>query len=179
MKAGVLLPISVLLISLALTATACGGDAETSSSPGTAVEATVTPEAPATTAPPASDSTSSDVAESQDAPADTQVDGDGLFPDVVAVKAHRNADGTYDFDVTLSSPYDSAERYADAWRISGPDGTVFGVRELAHDHASEQPFTRSLGGVDIPDGVTTVLVEGRDQVNGWGGTTLETELPTA
>src|SRR6056297_348441 len=108
-----------------------------------------------------------------DADADT---GDGLYPDVVGATAERNGD-TFRFDVTLSSPYDTPERYADAWRVVGPDGTVLGVRELLHDHQNEQPFTRSLSGVEIPDDVDTVTIEGRDRVNGWGGATVEFELP--
>ncbi len=102
--------------------------------------------------------------------------GDGLYPDVVDATVERNGD-TFTFDVTISSPYDTPERYADAWRVVGPDGTVLGVRELLHDHQNEQPFTRSLSGVEIPDDVDTVTIEGRDQVNGWGGATVEVELP--
>jgi hypothetical protein len=103
--------------------------------------------------------------------------GDGaageLYPDVVGVSASRDADGSWTFAVTLSSPYDSPERYADAWRVVGPDGEVFGILELAHDHAAEQPFTRSQSGIVIPEGVTTVTVEGRDQASGWGGATMD------
>ena len=102
--------------------------------------------------------------------------GDGLFPDVVGAGATQSGDGTWTFDVTLSSPYDSPERYADAWRVVGPDGTVYGERILAHDHANEQPFTRSQSGIVIPAGVQTVLIEGRDQVNGWGGGTFSFTL---
>jgi len=102
--------------------------------------------------------------------------GDGVFPDVIAVTADQSDDGTWRFDVTLSSPYDTPDRYADAWRILGPDGTEYGVRELAHDHANEQPFTRSLSGVEIPDEVDSVVVEGRDQVNGWGGEVAHASL---
>ena len=102
---------------------------------------------------------------------------DGLFPDVVAATAEQAADGTWRFDVTLSSPYDTPERYADAWRILGPDGTEYGLRVLAHDHQNEQPFTRSLGGVELPADVDVVTVEGRDQLNGWGGERFELELP--
>lgn len=103
--------------------------------------------------------------------------GDDLFPDVLDVTVQQATDGTYTFDVTISSPYDSPDRYADAWRVRSVEGTVYGVRELVHDHAAEQPFTRSLSGVEIPADVDAVVVEGRDQVNGWGGETLRVELP--
>ncbi|MDH5520542.1 MAG: hypothetical protein OEZ14_08415, partial [Acidimicrobiia bacterium] len=96
-----------------------------------------------------------------------------LYPDVVGVEAVHDGDGSWTFHVTLSSPYDSPERYADAWRIVGPDGTVLGERILTHDHAAEQPFTRSQSGIEIPADVTTVTVEGRDQVSGWGGATMD------
>lgn len=111
--------------------------------------------------------------------ADPASDGsapDELFPDVVGATAQQAADGTWTFSATLSSPYDSPDRYADAWRVVGPDGTVYGIRELLHDHAAEQPFTRSQSGIVIPDEVTTVVVEGRDQISGWGGATVEVEL---
>ena len=99
-----------------------------------------------------------------------------LYPDVLAADAQRDANGTWRFDVTLSSPYDSPERYADAWRVLSPDGEQLGIRILRHDHAGEQPFTRSLDGVRIPPNVTRVVIEGRDQVSGWGGATVEVAL---
>jgi hypothetical protein len=79
----------------------------------------------------------------------------------------------------MSSPYDSPERYADGWRILGAGGEVYGEMTLAHDHASEQPFTRTQSGVEIPDGATTVVVEGRDSENGYGGQTRTVDLPTS
>ena len=102
---------------------------------------------------------------------------DQRYADVVEVEVLRATNGSFRFDVTISSPYDSLERYADAWRIVGSEGVVYGIRELLHDHAGEQPFTRSLIGVGIPDGVEFVTVEARDLVNGWGGDTLEVQLP--
>ncbi len=101
---------------------------------------------------------------------------DGLYPDVVAASATMDGPGTWQFTATLSSPYDSPDRYADAWRVLAPDGTELGIRVLAHDHAGEQPFTRSLGGVAVPGGIDVVTVQGRDQVNGWGGATAEVVL---
>jgi hypothetical protein len=100
----------------------------------------------------------------------------GIYPDVIAVETQRIADGSYRFDVTISSPYDSPERYADAWRVVGSDGAEYGLRVLFHDHANEQPFTRSLSGIEIPDDVDSVTVQARDLVNGWGGKTIEVEL---
>lgn len=97
------------------------------------------------------------------------------FPDIVSVEVTGTAP-TFSFAVTVSSPYDSPERYADAFRVRGADGTEYGVTELTHDHATEQPFTRTLSGVSLPAGVTSVIVEGRDQANGWGGGTRTVDL---
>lgn len=98
------------------------------------------------------------------------------FPDVREVVLVPEGEEEFTVEVTLSSPYDSPERYADAWRVVAGD-RVLGVRELAHDHAGEQPFTRSLGGVRIPAGVTEVTVEGRDSESGYGGGTLTVPVP--
>jgi hypothetical protein len=112
--------------------------------------------------------------------ANEPVDETGLIlhPTVVAVAVTPDGDA-FTFDVTISSPYDSADRYADAWRVVGPGGEVYGVRELTHDHAGEQPFTRSLSGVEIPADVLAVTVEGHDQRNGWGGATVTVDLSPA
>ena len=60
-------------------------------------------------------------------------------------------------------------KYADAWQVLGPDFEVLGERILAHPHENEQPFTRSLTGVIIPDGVDTVTITARDSVLGFCG----------
>jgi len=99
------------------------------------------------------------------------------FPDIVDATAKARGADRYDFAVTVSSPYDTPQRYADAFRVMGHDGRVFGVRELAHDHAGEQPFTRELNDVAIPPGLGVVIVQGRDKANGWGGRRLEVVLP--
>lgn len=99
-----------------------------------------------------------------------------LYPDVVEASV-TGGNGSYNFVVTMSSPYDTPDRHADAWRVVGDDGVVYGVLELAHHHAAEQPFTRSLAGVEIPLNVERVRIEGRDLVYGWGGATFELNLP--
>jgi hypothetical protein len=99
------------------------------------------------------------------------------YPDVVSAKVQQRAPDTFDFDVTVSSPYDTPTRYADAFRVMGQDGVVFGERKLLHDHGNEQPFTRDLHGVSIPPGLRVVVIQARDQQYGYGGKTVEVVLP--
>jgi hypothetical protein len=99
------------------------------------------------------------------------------YPDVVDAKVTPRGGNRFDFDVTVSSPYDTPKRYADAFRVIGPQGKVYGERKLLHDHAGEQPFTRDLYGVEIPASVRTVTIEARDQMYGYGGRKLDIELP--
>ena len=99
------------------------------------------------------------------------------FPDVVAVRVRAAAPGVFDFDVTVSSPYDTASRYADGFRISTTTGKVLGERQLLHDHKTEQPFTRDLYSVRVPEGIAKVVVQARDQKYGYGGKVVEVVLP--
>lgn len=99
------------------------------------------------------------------------------FPDVLAATVNAAGANVFDFDVTVSSPYDTAQRYADAFRVSSTDGVVFGERKLLHDHQHEQPFTRDLYGVRIPAGIRAVVIQARDQQFGYGGKSVEVALP--
>lgn len=89
----------------------------------------------------------------------------------------RGDGSSFSFDVAVRSADKGWEKYADAWEVRGPDGTVLGVRELLHPHETEQPFTRSLSGVDVPDGITHVRVAARDSVLGFCGRTYQAALP--
>jgi len=99
------------------------------------------------------------------------------FPDIIAATVQPRGPEVFDFDVTVSSPYDTPQRYADAIVVFGKDGTVYGKRKLLHDHADEQPFTRDLYDVKIPPGVKVVIVQGRDQQYGLGGRSIELAVP--
>jgi hypothetical protein len=94
----------------------------------------------------------------------------GACADVVAVEV--SGEGPYAFSVTVASSDTGWEKYADEWRIEDPTGAVLGIRELTHPHVDEQPFTRSLSGVEISAG-ETVVVAARDSVEGYCGETLE------
>ncbi|WP_310449248.1 hypothetical protein [Sulfuritalea sp.] len=106
------------------------------------------------------------------------VDGvEQRYPDVIAASVQARDAETFDFDVTVSSPYDTPQRYADGFRVAGKDGAVYGERKLLHDHAAEQPFTRDLHGVRIPRHIRSVVLQARDQKFGYGGRALELILP--
>ena len=78
--------------------------------------------------------------------------------------------------VTLAHPDTGWDHYADGWEVLAPDGTRLGYRELHHPHVDEQPFTRSLSGVDIPEGTERVLVRARCSVDGWAEETVSVDL---
>lgn len=98
---------------------------------------------------------------------------------MVAARAERSADGTWRFEVTVAHEDESWDHYADLWQVLAPDGTVLGERVLAHPHVNEQPFTRSLNGVTIPDGTDRVEVRARDSVHGFGGRSVSVPLGPA
>ncbi len=98
------------------------------------------------------------------------------IPAIMAVDAIPNGD-TWRFDVSLLHADTGWEHYADGWGVYTEDGTELGYRVLAHPHVNEQPFTRSLSGVIIPEGITQVLILPHDLIHGDGPKFLVT-LPT-
>lgn len=84
--------------------------------------------------------------------------------------------GAWRFNVTLAHPDTGWDHYADGWRVETEDGSVLGTRELLHPHVDEQPFTRSLSGVLIPTGISTVFVRAKCSVDGWADTTVPVSL---
>jgi hypothetical protein len=70
-----------------------------------------------------------------------------------------------------------ATQSGDGWRVELSDGTVLGTRALAHPHVAEQPFTRSLFGVLLPEGSASIHFRTRTSQTGWDGETLPLLLP--
>jgi hypothetical protein len=89
--------------------------------------------------------------------------------DVVGVEAKPESGGKWRFHVTLRHADEGWDHYADKWDVVAPDGTLLGTRVLLHPHETEQPFTRSLGGVALPEGVGEVTLRGHDSVHDYGG----------
>lgn len=88
-------------------------------------------------------------------------------PVVQGVNA-SNSGGNWRFSVTLHHADEGWNHYADGWGVYLEDGTKLGYRVLAHPHVNEQPFTRSLGGITIPTGTTTIKIIPHDLVHGDG-----------
>ena len=96
--------------------------------------------------------------------------------DVIKVEAHLSSARTYTFHVTVKHADTGWKHYADKWDVVAPDGTVLGTQTLYHPHVSEQPFTRSLSGVHIPNGVDTVTLRAHDSVHKYGGREFSVKL---
>jgi hypothetical protein len=90
--------------------------------------------------------------------------------DVIAVVA-SGAAGAYQLAVTIRSPDQGCQQYADWWEVVSEDGRLLYRRVLLHSHRDEQPFTRSGGPVPIaPD--TVVWVRAHMHPAGYGGQAL-------
>lgn len=96
---------------------------------------------------------------------------------MVDARARQSVDGSWRFEVTVSHADTGWDHYADLWEVLAPDGRVLGRRVLAHPHVNEQPFTRSLSGVAIPEGLDRVEIRARDTVHGWGERRYLLNLP--
>ena len=95
---------------------------------------------------------------------------------VIEDASARISGSTWTISVTLSHPDTGWDHYADGWRVEAPDGTELGFRELLHPHVTEQPFTRSLSGITIPNETTEVLIRTRCNVDGWADDTVPLTL---
>lgn len=98
-------------------------------------------------------------------------------PQVVATSATRDADGSWTISVSLRHPDTGWDHFANAWQVLTPDGTVIGYRELTHPHVDEQPFTRSLSGVQIPGDLRAVLIQPHCTMDGWAAAPTMLVLP--
>jgi hypothetical protein len=96
--------------------------------------------------------------------------------EITDVKVMKNQD-SFRFDVTLRHDDAGWDHYADGWEVLSPAGDILGKRVLAHPHVSEQPFTRSLPGVKIPQEMSTVSIRAHDSVHGYNKEVYEVSLP--
>ena len=96
--------------------------------------------------------------------------------DVVAVEVARLAPGVWRFDVSVRHADAGWDHYADRWEVLAPDGTELARRVLLHPHDDEQPFTRGLPRVEVPEGLASARVRAHDSVHGYGGAEMTVRL---
>jgi hypothetical protein len=79
-------------------------------------------------------------------------------PPVVADVQITRDDMGWQFSVTVRHDDTGWDHYADRWEILAEDGTLLATRALPHPHVDEQPLTRSLRQVMLPDGTRRVYI---------------------
>jgi len=89
--------------------------------------------------------------------------------DVIKVKSSCTPNRICRFDVTVKHSDTGWKHYANAFEVLTPNKQVLSKRVLHHPHVNEQPFTRSLTGVRIPNGISSVLIRAHDSVHKYGG----------
>ena len=97
--------------------------------------------------------------------------------DVTQAEASRTGPGVYRFTVSVLHADQGWDHYADRWEVLAPGGRVLAVRTLHHPHVDEQPFTRSLDGVELPAGIGQVQVRAHCSVHAYGGKSVLVNLP--
>jgi hypothetical protein len=97
--------------------------------------------------------------------------------DVIQVAVEKSSNNTYSFSVTILHKDAGWDHYVNKWEIIGEKGTIMGTRILHHPHVNEQPFTRSLSGIVIPDHIESVRIRAYDSIHEYGGKVITVELP--
>ena len=96
-------------------------------------------------------------------------------PTVVDVKVEQ-VGMLWNIHVTVAHEDTGWDHFADGWEVQDVNGTVLAYRKLMHPHVNEQPFTRSLSGVVIPDGTREIFVRGHCNVGGWSTDLIKIDL---
>lgn len=96
--------------------------------------------------------------------------------DILSATATQDIRGTWTVSATILHADTGWEHYADRFDVLDEDGNLLGSRTLFHPHVDEQPFTRSLSALAIPDQVSTITVRAHDSVHELGGATVEVML---
>lgn len=88
----------------------------------------------------------------------------------------KTGNNSWSLDVTLKHGDTGWDHYADKWRVVDAENNILGERVLYHPHVNEQPFTRGLNDVKIPEDTRTVYIEAHDKVHGWTPDRLKADL---
>lgn len=101
----------------------------------------------------------------------------GSEPSIAQARILWMGANSYEFHVTVSHVDDSWEHFLNRWEIIGAGGRVIATRVFRHPHIGEGYVSRSLRGVSIPDGNSTIIIRAHDMRHGYSADKLMT-LPT-
>lgn len=87
---------------------------------------------------------------------------------VVDVKLSNKGSQHYRVDVSLLHADTGWDHYADGWQVLDENKKMIGERILHHPHVNEQPFTRSLYDIVIPEGTRFIYIRAHDKLHGDG-----------
>ncbi|MEM7193780.1 MAG: hypothetical protein AAF402_02435 [Pseudomonadota bacterium] len=103
--------------------------------------------------------------------------------DVLQVEAIESTDGSWRFNVTVEHADTGWQDYADGWDVMDEQGNVLKrknsdpfTRLLLHPHENEQPFTRSVSGIKVPENTRYLTVRAHELKDGFGGKEVVVDL---
>ena len=85
--------------------------------------------------------------------------------------------GSCTFSVTLEHDDRGWHHYVNQWDVVTLDNQLLKSRVLHHPHENEQPFTRSLSGVQVPAGLSQVKIRARDSKHGYSAQEFIVDIP--
>lgn len=92
----------------------------------------------------------------------------GFLPSTLATMLLADLGAAHEQHASFESSLDLTQ--VDFVQVVDPEtGEVLAARELLRSHVNNQPFTRALGGVRLPDDVGVAAVRARCNVHGLRG----------
>ena len=101
----------------------------------------------------------------------------GHAGDVSILEVSVECPGSCTFTVTLEHADQGWNHYANQCDVVTLEDKVLKSRVLHHPHDNEQPFTRSLSGVVIPQGISKVKIRARDSKHGYSSEEFIVDIP--
>ena len=95
---------------------------------------------------------------------------------VMDAEVKKGNDGSFIFYVTVQHADEGWNHYADHLLILDKDEQMIAARKLMHPHVKEQPFTRSLSYIQIPDDVTEIIIRAHCSVDKHTGKDLTLKI---
>jgi len=95
---------------------------------------------------------------------------------VTYVSASQQDDGNWCFKTSVRHNDEGWEHYADGWQVLDLNGNQLADRLLTHPHVNEQPFTRRLCDIQIPEGTVKVVVRAKCNKHSYGDKTIVVDL---